>query len=126
MLCGSRHRSISRGSPALNKKPALWVTYPPPLCLAHVDPVSSRLELSILLCGSRQRSTSTGIPAMINKFTSWAALPSPPDLGLSGPPIFIKNRVVHHAVRFPSVQHVHREPCFDLQTYILNCPTLPP
>ena len=59
-----------------------------------------------MLCGSRQCSTSTGSPALNNKFTFWAALPSFPDLGLSGPPIFIKNRVVHRAVWFPSVQHV--------------------
>ena len=65
MLCGSRHRSISRGSPALNKTPAFWVTYPPALRWALVDP----------------RVVQTGD--------------------------------VHHAVRFPSTQHVHREPCSE-------------
>ena len=52
--------------------------------------------------------------------------PPPPEFGPSETPIVVQNLVFHHALRFLSARHVHREPCSELQTYILACPTLPP
>ena len=54
----------------------------------------------------------TQSPALNSKPTFWPALP-PPELGSSGPPNVLQNRVAHHAVRFPSTQHVHKEPCSE-------------
>ena len=114
MLCGSRQRSTSTGSPARKHKPTFCPAFPSLPELGPSGPsLSFRIYLSIMLCGSRQRSTSTGRPALNNKPTFWPALASPPELGSIRSRIVVQNRDVHHGVRFLSAQHFHREPCSE-------------
>ena len=103
MLCGSRQRSTSTGSPALDNKPLCFPFLPFP---PELGPSGPHIVVQTWV-------VHHDVGALNNKPTFWPALFSPPELGRSEPLIVVQNRVVHHAVWFPLAQHVHKEPCFE-------------